>query len=521
MSIEFSDIPAGLLSSPISHLLQGNYAKLYPRFGSDSINEAHKELAEAWGTEERNQLVLVLKQQLKSLTLTSKQQANLIALETNDGFTVVTGQQIHPFLGPAFVWAKVKTTILKARELSEKLGKTVVPIFWMATEDHDFDEIARVPFLGKEYIWETPSGGPVGNLDTEGIAHILLKMQEDFQSDVRVMDFLKQFEGIYQKGITLSDASRLLIHRIFGEEGLLIVDPNQVEWKRQTNDIWLRELSEEPHTALLEQSQLMKEVGLKPPITPRHTSMFYYGDGQRLRIDRTDSGSFQTANSAFAWTPEGLQLEINEFPERFSANALLRPAYQQRILPNLLYIGGPAECIYWLQVPALIRVHNGIVPALQLRLLMHLSMPAIEKKITAFSWPKEDWFLSENELLKKLMSQEYGNLSLTQQIPLLKAQFEQIWESLYQIKHPKLKEIKNEHEAVIRSLQHTADEFLKEGFDAHVAPKIKQLKTLKSTVFNEKSPQERTLFWMEWAFKLNGFPDVDKLQGPYLWLTSN
>ena len=139
MSIEFSDIPAGLLSSPISHLLQGNYAKLYPRFGSDSINEAHKELAEAWGTEERNQLVLVLKQQLKSLTLTSKQQANLIALETNDGFTVVTGQQIHPFLGPAFVWAKVKTTILKARELSEKLGKTVVPIFWMATEDHDFD----------------------------------------------------------------------------------------------------------------------------------------------------------------------------------------------------------------------------------------------------------------------------------------------------------------------------------------------------------------------------------------------
>ena len=255
MSIQFSDIPVGLISNPISHLLQGQYINLYPRFGTDSINEVQKELAEAWGSEERNQLVSILKDQHKSLKLTSKQQANLLALESNDGFTVVTGQQIHPFLGPAFVWAKVKTTIIKAHELSEKLGKTVVPLFWMATEDHDFDEIARVPFLGKEYIWETPTGGPVGNLDTEGIGLILRKMQEDFQSDVRVIDFLKQFEGIYQKGITLSDASRLLIHRIFGEEGLLIVDPNQVEWKRQTKDIWLRELSENPHTALIEQSQ--------------------------------------------------------------------------------------------------------------------------------------------------------------------------------------------------------------------------------------------------------------------------
>jgi bacillithiol biosynthesis cysteine-adding enzyme BshC len=521
MSIQFSDIPAGLISNPIAQLLQGNYANVYPRFGNESISDVHKELEDAWGSQERNQLVSVLKQQHKSLKLFPKQEANLLALASDDGFTVVTGQQIHPFLGPAFVWAKVKTTILKAQELSQQLGKTIVPVFWMATEDHDFDEIARVPFLGKEYVWETQSLGPVGKLDTEGIAHILQQMQQEFQSDIRVIEFLKQFEGIYQKGTTLSDASRLLIHRVFGEEGLLIVDPNQVDWKHQTKDIWLRELSDNPYNALLEQSQLMKEVGLKPPITPRHTSMFYYGKEQRLRIDRTDSGSFQTADTSFVWTLEGLHDEINEFPERFSANALLRPAYQQRILPNLLYIGGPAECIYWLQVPALIRIHGGIVPALQLRLLMHLSMLPNEKKLAGFSWPKPDWFLPENELLDKLMLQEYGNLSLTQQIPLLKAQFEQIWESLYQIKHPKLKEIKKEHEALIRSLQHTADDFLKEGFDAHVAPKIKQLKALKSTVFNEKSPQERSLFWMEWAFKLGGFPQIDKLQGPYLWLTSN
>lgn len=520
MPFEFTNIPKGLLSSDLKQFLDGNYRDLYPRtFDYQNVEAVIGDYQTHFGIEDREILSRILNAQHKSLSLSAKQRSNLVALGTSEGFTVTTGQQIHPFLGPAFVWAKVKSVIDRAAALSKQTNKTIVPIFWMATEDHDFDEIKFIPFLGKQYEWERPSGGPVGNFDTQGIADILQQMQSDFQHDDRVLGFLMQFDGIYGSGISLSDATRTLIHSIFGSDGLLIVDPNEVEWKRLTIDVWLRELGNEPYQALQLQSQQMKSLGLKAPITPRQTSMFYYGNNDRLRIDRVSESTFQTANGGFQWNLSTLEQEIQKAPERFSANALLRPAYQQRILPNLVYIGGPTECLYWLQVPQLIHVHGGVIPILDLRLMMHLSIPGIEKKLDAFPWPKEMWFDSESTLVQQLMSHEYGNLALNVQIPLLRMQFEQIWESLYQIKHPQLKEIKKAHQEVLKALQQTADTFMETGFEGHIAPKLKQLKNLKATAFNETAPQERRLFWLEWAFKLGGFPQMDSTQNRYVWIS--
>ncbi len=519
MPVRFSNIPNNIPSAPLKRLLNKELDGVYPRLISDdyALNLC-TELNTSFDLEARKLLHTVLKEQHNALTLTQKQQSNLDALATLDGFTVVTGQQIHPFLGPAFVWAKVMTVIDRAEKLSNTLQKKVVPVFWMATEDHDFEEIQTIPFLGKSYVWESESGGPVGDLDTAGLADILTQMKLDFQHDVKVLDFLQQFDGLYGLGISLTEASRLLIHRIFGSHGLLIVDPKESVWKECVKDMWLNELTDLPFEALELQSKLLEENGLKTPINPRQTSMFYYGNGQRLRLDKVDTGQFQTSDTAFKWTRETLEMEINKNPERFSANALLRPAYQQRILPNLVYIGGPAECMYWLQVPGLIATHNACIPILDLRLMLHLGSVAIDKKTANFPWEAEHWFENQDTLLQEFMQHEYGNLSLNQQIPALKAQFELIWESLYQIKHPKLKEIKKDHDAVLRALQNTADTFLNEGFEGHLAPKLKQLKTLKELVFNEKKLQERSLFWMEWQFKLNGIPEILPLQNRFAWI---
>ena len=519
MSFSFSAIPANLISQSLRQFLNGHFDSIYPTQTDNQVYQIQSELQSFWNTRERDLLHEVLVKQHQSVKLTPNQEFNIHALRDKNALTVTTGQQIHPFLGPAFVWAKVTSTILKSKELSSKLGVPVVPVFWMATEDHDFEEISSVPFLGKQYHWNVSHGGPVGNLDTEGVATIFEQMKIDFQHDEKVLDFLSQFEGIYGKGISLTEASRQLVQKLFGETGLLIVDPNEAIWKKHTQDIWLRELGEQPFEALSVQANKLKELGLKAPITPRQTSMFYYGNELRLRIDKKND-AFQTSGGEFSWDTEQLKEEIASFPERFSANALLRPAYQQRILPNLMYIGGPAECLYWLQVPDLIRVHKGVVPLLQLRVLMHLSAPSIEKKLLNFPWDKCDWFDTEDSLIERLMENEFGNLSLTQQIPKLKEQFESIWESLYQLKHPKLKEIKKEHQGVLKSLQNTHDDFLKDGFDTHIAPKVKQLKALKSSAFNEKSPLERNLFWMEWDFKLGGFPEIANWPDGYLWLVS-
>ncbi len=520
MPVRFSNIPNNIPSAALKRLLKKELDGVYPRLISDTYtSKLCSELNASFDQDARNLLHSVLEKQHSSLKLSSSQQSNLDALATVDGFTVVTGQQIHPFLGPAFVWAKVMSVIDRAQKLSDLLQKKVVPVFWMATEDHDFEEIQNIPFLGKSYTWEAESGGPVGDLDTAGIADILSQMKVDFQHDLRILEFLQQFDGVYGSGVSLTVASRLLIHRIFGSHGLLIIDPKESAWKESVKDMWLRELTDLPYNALQLQSKVLEENGLKVPITPRQTAMFYYGNGKRLRVDQVGNLQFQTSDASFKWTRPELEIEIDQFPDRFSANALLRPAYQQRILPNLVYIGGPAECMYWLQVPGLITAHKGHIPVLDLRLMLHLGSVAVDKKIVNFPWDWDHWFETQETLLGEFMQYEYGNLSLNQTIPELKAKFELIWESLYQIKHPKLKELKKEHEAVIRTLQNTADTFLNEGFEGHLAPKIKQLKNLKETVFNEKKLQERSLFWMEWQFKLNGIPAILPLQNRFAWVS--
>ena len=518
MSIQFSAIPKSLLSEPISRFLNRELEHLYPGFSNQELIGLTQEIAEDWNQIKRANLVDLLRDQHASLTLTQKQQDNLLSLSGNDSFTLITGQQIHPFLGPAFVWAKVQTTILRAKALSDELQKKIVPVFWMASEDHDFEEISKIPFLGKEYIWSAEIGGPVGDLDTKGIAEILETMKVDFQNDARVLEFLNRFEGIYGAGISLSVATRLLVHRVFGEDGLLIVDPKDTRWKSQTKDIWLRELTTEPYEALTVQAELMKDSGLKLPITPRQTSMFYYGNNSRLRIDRVEEGSFQTSDAAFTWSQQDLEAEIKEHPEKFSANALLRPAYQQRILPNIMYIGGPAECIYWLQIPELIKTHKGSVPALELRTMMAFVPENTVKKIKDFQWDLSEWFQAEELLLKAYIEKEQGELALSHQIELLQTQYEFIRETLYKIKHPELKQIKKHQDEGIRMLKKAYNEFIDGGLESHLKPKINQIKQLKSTVFNEVAPLERKQFWMEWEFKRNGLPQLAKLEGPFLWI---
>lgn len=512
--------PPELLQSDLVRLLKGEYQSHYPRWQHEqSVDEIIQECHAQFQPELRQTLYHILSQQHRTLELSDLQKNHLESIKSESTFTVCTGQQIHPFLGPAFVWAKVATVIHNAQKLSHKTQKNIIPVFWMASEDHDFEEIREVKFLGKTYVWEVePTGGPVGLLDTTGIVNLLQDMKRDFAHDQKVCDYLQRFDGIYGPGITLVQASRILLHQYFGEYGLLLIDPLDKDFKALVSDVFLKEVDGTSFNAFLETQNALKNSGFKIPINPRKTALFYYFQGKRLRIDQEGESTFKTSNNEVRWAQHELQIEIQECPHRFSPNALLRPAYQQRILPNIMYVGGPSECLYWLQVPQNILENSATVPLLDLRMMCNLIPKNAQSKIASFPWGIQDWYRSEEFLGRKLWEFEYGNLSLPKHIELLKIQFEGIWESLYQLKHPELKKIKKEHEEVLKKMRSLEKQLIDEGLEGYLAPKMKQLKQLKATIFNTVAPPERTQFWIEWEFKMGAIEVFSCPDTPFVHL---
>lgn len=274
------------------------------------------------------------------LEVTNKQ---IDSLTDEHTFTVTTGHQLNLFTGPLYFIYKIVSTINLADRLNQAYPHLhFIPVYWMATEDHDFDEINYFKLNGIKYQWECPQKGPVG----------------DFLLDESFREFFKTVEAIvpgffkeaYLGSNKLSEAVRKYVHHLFGEKGLLIVDGHDASLKESLIPVIQKDIfSDNIHQLATAQSQKLEEMGYKAQIFPREINFFYMEEGLRERIEKTERG-FKVVNTGIQWSTDELSQIIAEDPERFSPNVVLRPLYQEMILPNVAYLGGPAEVIYWLQL---------------------------------------------------------------------------------------------------------------------------------------------------------------------------
>jgi uncharacterized protein YllA (UPF0747 family) len=386
----------------------------------------------------------------------------------------------------------------------------------MATEDHDFEEIEKVPFLGKIYTWKTNQTGAVGQFDTEGIQDLKDQIKADFPQDLALHEFLDRYAAYYQKGVSLSKASTALVNEWFGHLGVLPLDPNDKKLKHSAKEILFREINGTNQAACEKQNNQLKSEGLPVNIGARNTRLFYLNDNQRLRIDELE-GAFQTQNAAKKWTSEDLRHEIDENPERFSPNVLLRPIYQQFILPNVAYVAGPSEYLYWLQLPELFKINELSIPKLHLRVLSTVTTASQRKKKEQLSIAKGDWFLPLDQLQIQLQNNDPKAKKLREQVTELSNYLDAVARTLYEMHSPNLKEIKKDHKRMLKELQSELELYL--SGDKHtqlVEQSLKQLKKLKSGAFNEKSPFERSTFYLECIFKNKGIFDYQSLESDFV-----
>jgi len=253
-----------------------------------------------------------------------------VDLRDENTFTVTTGHQLNIYTGPLYVIYKLVSTINLARALQKAYpAQRFVPVYWMATEDHDFEEINHFFAFGTKYEWTTSQKGAVGRFNLSDFPRIPLRNAI--------------FDKAYSEGKTLSEAVRIYMHALLGAEGLVCLDADDARLKSLFAPIMEADLNQQVHEPIVRATtEKLEALGYKTQVAAREVNLFRLTENDRIRLEKGDQ--VEMANA--------------------SPNVILRPLYQEVILPNLAYIGGPAEVAYWLQLKGIFDLHQVPFPIL-------------------------------------------------------------------------------------------------------------------------------------------------------------
>jgi bacillithiol biosynthesis cysteine-adding enzyme BshC len=332
----------------------------------------------------REVLSSTLKKQYSRFEAAPEVQVSIDKLLLENTFTVVTGHQICAAGGPLYLIYKLFSAIRITQELNASQQEFhFVPVYWMATDDHDIEEIRHFHWGQEKIELASEFEGIAGELPTEEFLRWMNDRKEEGKfNEIGLSElFLRAYE---QKNF--ADATRFWVNELLGEFGLVCIDGNDSDLKKLASSLFEKEIQEQfVYSAVSKTNSLLEDLGYNPNIQPREFNLFWLMENGskkiRRRIDKNGS-QFQTHGHDRNFTKEELSHLITEL----SPNVLLRPLYQETILPNVVYIGGPSELGYWLQLKQAFESAN-----LQMPLLAHrLSMTLVRKRDLDF--------VSKNEL---------------------------------------------------------------------------------------------------------------------------
>ena len=409
--------------------------------------------------------------------------ANLDLLARGTTFTVTTGHQLNLLTGPLYFVYKLVTAIKLSRDLKVAYPHyDFVPVYWLATEDHDFAEINSFPLFGQTYSWAGPGGaagsnglgGPVGRLPLQGLDDELLSQ---LPAEVPAA-----FREAYTGSQNLSEATRRLVTSLFGEYGLVCLDADRPALKQALKTLLVKELTEQfSNQAVQATDARLTAAGYKPQVYSRPLNLFLFSpEGQRERLE-PDALPL----------PELLAL-ANAEPERFSPNVVLRPVYQEILLPNVAYVGGGAEVAYWFQLKDVFAAAGVPFPiVLPRNSALYLSR-ANAGKLAKLGLSGTAIFQPLAELKKQVGAQlGQEEVSLAAQQQALAAAFGQVQALAQRLDPTLVKTVAAEAQKAAGSLA-GLEKRLAKAAEAKHETAYNQLATLKDKLFPDGGLQERT-----------------------------
>ena len=352
----------------------------------------------------REVLLRGLKQQYEAVEPHEKVAQALQQLSLDNTFTVTTGHQLSLLTGPLYFIYKILHVIKQCEELKVTYPSyNFVPVFWMASEDHDFEEIKATAIFNQALSWEAKDMGAVGRFSTVGLQEIIGELKNMFSNhpNATIFSVLEAYQGP-----TYGVAFFRFIHELFADFGLVILDGDNAIFKEAFIPIIEKELEEQfSYQAVQETSMELNKRGLKTQVNPREINLFYLSPNKRERIIKNVDHTFSVGSISFS--KGDLLNRLKENPQDFSPNVILRPVYQEFILPNVCYVGGVGELNYWLQLKGVFDKAKVVFPLIQVRSSMFYLDSALVDKIDGLGLLWKDFFKEKNQIVKGFIA-EHG-----------------------------------------------------------------------------------------------------------------
>ena len=448
----------------------------------DNFNNLLTIKGKAFPQANRAVLQAALAHQYRGLKPSEKVRANIAALADPGTFTVTTGHQLNIFTGPLYFIFKIVTVINTCRSLKEKYPQcNFVPVYWMASEDHDYDEIKYFRLYGKKYVWETDQHGAVGRFDTKGIENIL----NEVPGDTGI------FREAYQKNRKLSDAVRHYVNSLFGQEGLIALDADDRNLKLLFRDVMKEDILQNTTFPMVEKTNKQLEtLGYEPQIFCRDINFFYLEDQVRSRIEK-DGDRYKVLDTSLVFSGEEMAALIESNPEKFSPNVILRPLYQEMILPNLAYVGGPAELVYWLQLKNVFEHHRVPFPILMPRNFGMIVDHPLNRKFEKTGLEMSILFEPKNYIFNHwVLKNTKHDMTVGQERATVETTFRNLQGKASSIDHTLAAFVGAEGRRALNSLEKIEKKMLRAEKRLH-ADRLRQIEEVKDTLFPGTGLQER------------------------------
>lgn len=443
-------------------------------------------------TIDRALLVEVLQKQYASLASSPLTQQNIEALQDERTFTVVTAHQPSLFTGPLYYIYKICSTIHLAKALKEHYPSyQFVPVFITGGEDHDFEEVNHMHLFGKTVQWENNESGAVAMMQAQSLRPALAELKDILGTSENAQEIYHTLEKAYTSHETYGPCTIDYVNALFKEDGLVVIDMNDRQLKRAFIPYIKKEIFEQPSQSLVEQTTAdLEAAGFSGQAFPREINFFYLQDQSRERIVE-EEGQFKVLNTTLSFTKEGLEAEIEAHPERFSPNVVMRPLYQEVILPNLAYIGGGGELAYWLERQRQFEHFEVNFPMLIRRNSVLWIDKGNAKRMDKLNLELGELFEEVEGLIKQYVKQNTDNeISLKQEKKDIKLILDRVQQKAEEVDPTLIKATKAEIAKLMNSLSNLENKLMRAEKQRHDIA-INQIRTLNEKLFPGGGLQER------------------------------
>jgi len=420
---------------------------------------------------------------------------NIEKLRDPSTLAVVTGQQMVLYGGPVYTVLKTLTAIQLAKKYEKELNRPVVPIFWLADEDHDVEEISQFGLMNRDEMIECSASfeEPGKRVSQYSLKEVHQQLRTCVKNGLIDTDFSKKLWDIldssYNEKHSVVKAFGLLMRKLFGKHGLILAGSNDEILKSISKSALTKCVSRAEDIAdrLRENTKTLEKLGYRGQVHLNNSNLFYISDnGQRVKI-QYDGEIWFIDNSETRWSPNELIRDINENPNRFSPNVFLRPILQDRIIPTLSYVAGPGEIAYYAQMSGIYDYFDQTMPQIVPRFSVTLIESSVERIMEKLPFELDDY----NKRIEDLES-EYINQADQPDLEKIFGDWKQ-----------RINTITEEKKGIIEEIDPT----LKNTAGKASSTYFSELDKLKGKLYKSLKQQEKTQLERILKIQLNLFPN--------------